>query len=455
MEQLNKIIEGMREPLVDMVSRWLRIASVRAEGKPGAPFGDECREALDVALKDAADLGFDVRNFDGYAGDVRMGSIGVEPLGILGHLDVVPAGDGWKTDPFVPTRDGDRIYARGSSDDKGPVAAALLAMKAVKDAGIPLRREVRLILGCSEETAWDDMAYYSQHCDMPRTGFSPDASYPVINTEKGSLQISLHAPFDADGIVKEIHVGERHNVIPGEATALLSGDKALQDTINEKAAALGVDVKATLTAEGVKVLSVGITGHAAYPEGARNALGQMLVVLDAAGLTGVLSVLAKVVGTEYNGESLGIACSDKTSGPLSCNLGILQYDAENGLYATLDIRYPILCDHKALTAALTAAIGDTITVKVDSQTEPHHVAPNSELVTALLDAYHEVTGRERVCVATGGGTYAKCLEEGVAFGCAFPDDEDLAHQANEYLSIDGLMTSIRIFAAAIVKLAGA
>lgn len=454
MEKLYSIIEGMREPLIELVSRWLKIASVRADGKPGAPFGDECREALDVALKDAADMGFDVRNFDGYAGDVRMGAMGVEPLGILGHLDVVPAGDGWKTNPFEPHRDGDRIYARGSSDDKGPVAAALFAMKAVKDAGIPLSREVRLILGCSEETAWDDMAYYGEHCDMPRTGFSPDASYPVINTEKGSLQISLHAPFDKDGMVKAIHVGERHNVIPGEASALLCGDKALADAINEKAAALSMDVKAEVTSEGVKVVSTGIPGHAAYPEGARNALGQLLAVLDTVGLTGVLSVLAKVVGVEYNGESLGIACSDKVSGPLTCNLGILQYDAENGLYATLDIRYPILCDHKALTAALTAAIGESITVKVDSQTEPHHVAPNSKLVTALLDAYHEETGLERVCVATGGGTYAKCLEEGVAFGCAFPDDEDLAHQANEYLSIDGLMKSIRIFANAIVKLAG-
>ena len=454
MDKLNQIIDGMREPLIAMVDRWLSIPSVRAEGKPGAPFGYECRMALDVALKDAEALGFDVRDFDGYAGDVRMGAIGVEPLGILGHLDVVPAGDGWKTDPFVPFHDGDRIYARGSSDDKGPVAAALLAMKAVKDAGIPLSREVRLILGCSEETAWDDMAYYSEHCDMPRTGFSPDASYPVINTEKGSLQISLHADYEMGGMVKEIHVGERHNVIPGEASALLRGDNALADKINAAAAGLGLDVKAEAVDGGVKAVSVGIPGHAAYPEGAKNALGQLLKVLRAVGLTGALATLADVVGTEYNGESLGIACSDKTSGPLTCNLGILQYDAEKGLYATLDIRYPILYSHTALTAALTAAIGGALRVNVDSQTDPHHVAPNSQLVTALLDAYHEVTGLERICVATGGGTYAKCLEEGVAFGCAFPDDEDLAHQANEYLSIDGLMKSIRIFANAIVKLAG-
>ncbi|MDD3337114.1 MAG: Sapep family Mn(2+)-dependent dipeptidase [Eubacteriales bacterium] len=455
MEDLSTIIDELREELAERLKSWLKIASVKGEAAPGAPFGVEVRRMLDQALADAEAMGFQVRNFDGYAGDIRMGEIGVEPLAILAHLDVVPAGDGWKTDPFTPVQEGDRIYARGTSDDKGPALAALLAMLALKKAGTPLKREVRMILGCDEESGWEDIDYYKAHCDMPRSGFSPDASYPVINTEKGLLHLSLRAPYSKEGLaVKSIQVGERCNVIPGEATALVFGDSAFCDKANRLAVEMHLNVKAEPRPEGMVLLSSsGVPGHAAYPEIAKNALGQLTLFLRALGVTGALKTLADAVGMEYDGTSLNIRCSDETSGSLTCNLGILRYD-ESGLYATLDIRYPILCDHRSLTAALKAALGDQIEVTVEKQTEPHHVAPNSPLVMALLDAYHEVTDRPRECVATGGGTYAKCLDEGVAFGCSFPEDEDLAHQAGEYTSLDGLMQSMRIFARAIEKLAG-
>ncbi len=227
MKDLNQIIDQLQDKMNELLDRWLRIPSVRAEEIPGAPFGEETRKMLTVALNDAKAMGFDVRDFDGYAGDVRMGPEGQDPLGILAHLDVVPAGDGWDTDPFEPVVKDGRLYARGSGDDKGPAVAALLAMLAVKEAGIPLNREVRLILGCSEETSWDDMAYYKAHCDMPRTGFSPDASYPIINTEKGMLLVSLRSPYEKNGLVRSIRVGERHNVVPGEASAELNGGEAL------------------------------------------------------------------------------------------------------------------------------------------------------------------------------------------------------------------------------------
>lgn len=455
MERLDAIIDELREDLIRMLTRWITIPSVKAPAQDGAPFGAEVRHALDTALADAAALGFEVRNIDNYAGDVRMGPIGVDPLGILVHLDVVPAGDGWQVDPFAAMIEGDRMYGRGTSDDKGPAVAALFAMAAVKKAGIPLTREVRLILGCDEESGWEDMAYYKQHCDMPRSGFSPDANFPVINTEKGMLQLSLTASAADDGLkVHSIEVGERTNVIPGLATALIEGDAALCERINHLSSDMHLQVEAVQNGENrLKLISTGIPGHAAYPEAARNALGQLLLMLRALGVTGALKTLADTVGMEYDGTGLGIRMSDHTSGPLTCNLGILRY-GESGLYATLDIRYPLLGNHKAITAALTAALGNNISVAVNSQKEPHHVAPNSPLVVALLDAYHEETGRERECISTGGGTYARCLQEGVAFGSAFPEDEELAHQAGEYLSIDGLMQNVRIFARAIVKLAG-
>ncbi len=453
---INTMIESMRDELVDMLKRWIAVPSVKADALPGAPFGEEVKRMLHMALEDGEKMGFVARNIDEYAGDLRMGPIGVEPLGILAHLDVVPAGDGWQTPPFDPVQVEDRIFGRGTSDDKGPAIAALFAMKALAMAGVPLKREVRLILGCDEESGWEDMRYYCEHCDMPKTGFSPDASFPVINTEKGMLHLSLRAPYCAEGLeVKEINVGERCNVIPGNASALIAGAQEDCEKINRLAEDMMVQVEAEYVGENtIRLISTGIPGHAAYPEAAKNALGQLLIMLRALGVSGALKTLADTVGMESDGSGLDIRCSDETSGGLTCNLGILRYAPQTGLYATLDIRYPILCKWEALLAAATAALGKGISVTVDEQKDPHHVAPSSELVTALLDAYHEVTGRPRECVATGGGTYARCLEEGVAFGSAFPEDEELAHQAGEYASIDGLMQNVQIFARAIELLAG-
>ena len=152
-------------------------------------------------------------------------------------------------------------------------------------------------------------------------------------------------------------------------------------------------------------------------------------------------------------RSIGVKCQDEVSGPLTCNLGILRYNEKEGLYGTLDIRYPILCDHKALTASITAAMEPCVKVEVDGQKDPHHVAPTSKLVTSLMEAYAEVTGdTESQPMAIGGGTYAKMLEEGVAFGSLFPDEEELAHQAGEYISIDSLVKNLYIFVKAIEKL---
>lgn len=454
MENLTAIIEGLRPEMTETLARWIRVPSVKGEPEPGAPFGREVRRCLDMVLEDAQKMGFSVRNFDGYAGDVRMGPEGVNPLAILGHLDVVPAGDGWQQDPFDAQIIDGRMYGRGTSDDKGPVAAALFAMYAVKKAGIPLSREVRLILGCDEESGWGCMRYYAAHCDMPKSGFSPDASFPVINTEKGGMHLGLHGQYTSEGLrVKEISVGERYNVIPGMATALVYGDDALCASAARAAEALQVDVKAESQPDGlVKLISTGIPGHAAMPEGTRNAIGQLLLVLRELGAAGALRAVADRVGMESDGRSLGIACQDQVSGPLTCSMGILRYNEQDGLYATLDIRYPILCDHLALSKSASAALAPDVTVVEESNTAPHHVSPNSPLVTALLKAYTEETGLPGECIAIGGGTYAKILEEGVAFGSSFPGEEELAHQAGEYIVIDSLVKNLYIFVNAIAKL---
>ena len=452
--KLNAIIESMHDEMIDTLQKWIRVPSVKGEAAPGAPFGKEVRSMLDMALADCEQMGFKTQNFDGYIAHADLGEGSDEDaLAILAHLDVVPEGDGWKYPPYGAVIENGRMYGRGTSDDKGPAVAALYAMKAVKDVGIPLRRKVRLILGCDEESGWEDIAHYNKVATMPRMGFSPDASYPIINIEKGICRLELHGVLSNEGLqVIAFNNGERPNVIPGRASALVAGDAATVAQAEAAAKKLDIPAEVQLTDKGVSITVTGISGHAAYPETARNANGEMLLLLRELGVQGDLRLLADKIGLDYKGEGLEISVSDGISGYLTCNLGIIRA-GEGGVYATLDIRYPVMTNPDMIIKNVSASLPG-MRVEAMEVKEPHHVPAGSELVQNLLDAYHEVTGYERKCLSTGGGTYARSLQEGVAFGASFPQDEDLAHQANEYADIEGLYKNIKIFALAIVKLAG-
>ena len=452
--KLNAIIESMHDEMIDTLQKWIRVPSVKGEAAPGAPFGKEVRSMLDMALADCEQMGFKTQNFDGYIAHADLGEGSDEDaLAILAHLDVVPEGDGWKYPPYGAVIENGRMYGRGTSDDKGPAVAALYAMKAVKDVGIPLRRKVRLILGCDEESGWEDIAHYNKVATMPRMGFSPDASYPIINIEKGICRLELHGVLSNEGLqVIAFNNGERPNVIPGRASALVAGDAATVAQAEAAAKKLDIPAEVQLTDKGVSITVTGISGHAAYPETARNANGEMLLLLRELGVQGDLRLLADKIGLDYKGEGLEISVSDGISGYLTCNLGIIRA-GEGGVYATLDIRYPVMTNPDMIIKNVSASLPG-MRVEAMEVKEPHHVPAGSELVQNLLDAYHEVTGYERKCLYTGGGTYDRSLQEGVAFGASFPQDEDLAHQANEYADIEGLYKNIKIFALAIVKLAG-
>lgn len=452
--KLNAIIESMHDEMIDTLQKWIRVPSVKGEAAPGAPFGKEVRSMLDMALADCEQMGFKTQNFDGYIAHADLGEGSDEDaLAILAHLDVVPEGDGWKYPPYGAVIENGRMYGRGTSDDKGPAVAALYAMKAVKDVGIPLRRKARLILGCDEESGWEDIAHYNKVATMPRMGFSPDASYPIINIEKGICRLELHGVLSNEGLqVIAFNNGERPNVIPGRASALVASDAATVAQAEAAAKKLDIPAEVQLTDKGVSITVTGISGHAAYPETARNANGEMLLLLRELGVQGDLRLLADKIGLDYKGEGLEISVSDGISGYLTCNLGIIRA-GEGGVYATLDIRYPVMTNPDMIIKNVSASLPG-MRVEAMEVKEPHHVPAGSELVQNLLDAYHEVTGYERKCLYTGGGTYARSLQEGVAFGASFPQDEDLAHQANEYADIEGLYKNIKIFALAIVKLAG-
>ena len=451
-KKIYDLIDSYKEEFAAQLARWIQVPSVKDEPCEGAPFGKEVRHMYDLALADCEAAGFVTRGFEGYALDATLPGASEEAIAVLGHLDVVPAGDGWTVDPFAAVREGDKLFGRGTSDDKGPSLCALYAMRAIKEAGIPLKKSIRLILGCDEESGWEDMAYYAQHVGLPEVGFSPDASFPIINTEKAMLGMTLTAPAAAEGLqVLEMFTGERTNVIPGESKALLAGGEELAAQVAAYAEKTGLPYTAEVTEKGVWVTAEGIPGHSAYPAGRRNAIGMMLLLFRELGAQGAFRQLADKVGMESDGASLGCACQDEVSGALTCNMGILHL-TDGVIKCTLDMRVPVAGDLDQLEANAKAALPAFTATRV-SKKEPHHVPAESELVTALLSAYHEETGLPAHPQSTGGGTYAKCLKQGVAFGASFPDDEDLAHQAGEYVYLSKMMTAAKVYANALIRLA--
>ena len=454
MDRIEELLLQYREEMMETVQKWVRIPSVKGEAAPGAPFGAEARRALDTAIRDCERFGLSTQIVDGYAGHADLGDGNTrDALAILAHLDVVPVGDGWTYEPFGAQRIDGKIYGRGTSDDKGPAVAALYAMRAVKEAGVPLRRKVRLILGCDEECGSSDIRYYKQHVEMPRSGFSPDADYPVINIEKGGSHILFSGELAKEGLqVLSMQVGERPNVIPGFASALVEGDEKLAQRAEEAGEKLGFPVKTTLGNGAVIIETTGLTGHAAFPTHGRNAIGQMLLIFRELGAEGALRELADAVGMTVHGENLGIAMRDDLSGELTGSLDIIRI--ENGkLDALMDVRYPVLFHPGRMFELLSQRL-QYLTATDAGTRPPHFVSDKTELVQELLEAYHEVTGGEKRTIAIGGGTYAQSLEEGVAFGALFPGEEEMAHQANEYITEESVFQNARIFAHAIVRLAG-
>ena len=456
--ELEKQLELIRPEAVATLQKWIRQPSVPGTPAPGAPFGPDIRKMLDVAMEDMKGLGFDVFNSDGFAMHADAGEGGDrEALGILGHLDVVPVGEGWTMEPFCgEIRDG-RIWGRGSSDDKGPMAAAAYALAAVRRAGIPLKRKVRLVFGCDEETGTRSLDYYKKTAVMPRSGFSPDADYPVINLEKGGCHVRLEGPLSGEGVkLKRFNTGHAVNVIPGEAEAEVYGDEALAALAEAKGAELGFETTASCSDGMVTVKTVGVQGHAAMGDNCRNAIGQMLLILKAIGVGGAVAELADLVGMTYHGEALGIAVEDALSGKLTCSMDIIHAGEDTGKASViLDIRYPLLMSVDSMMTAMTMTLNGRLEATLLSSRTPHFVSAESDLVKGLLAAYEEITGEKGKALAIGGGTYAREMEEGVAFGALFPGDREMAHQPDEYMDLERFYQNMRIIACAIVKLAGA
>ncbi|MCG0274611.1 MAG: dipeptidase PepV [Thermosediminibacteraceae bacterium] len=458
---LNAKIDEYFDEMVKDLQEFIKIPSVLDETNAceGYPFGIKIGEALKWILKKGDNLGLKTKNLDGYAGYIEIGS-GQEMVGILSHIDVVPPGAGWSVDPFGGEIKDGKIYGRGSIDDKGPALAVLYALKAIKESNLPVTKRARLIIGTDEETGARCIRYYLEKEEMPVYGFSPDAEFPIIHAEKGILRFTLVKDFDArsrSGVnLKRVRGGTRVNIVPDEAEALIEGItlEKLAEKIEER---LKEKLKVEETPEGIVIKAKGISAHASYPEDGENAIQILFNFLSQIDFGGreakefINSLVAKL-NMEVDGRTLGVSCSDEISGTLTINLGVADFDENRGVLK-FDIRYPVTVDGNEIIEKLKKAFEDLgVEFLVDQHKLPLYVEADKDFIRKLQHVYKEMTGEEPRLLSIGGGTYCRYVKNTVSFGPVFPGQKELAHQKDEYISLDDFRRIAKIYVQAIYEL---
>lgn len=461
-EQIHSWMAGREDEFVEALAPLIAVDSTTGEAAPGMPFGEGPAKALAAALDLAQRWGFRTGEDDGYVGLVDLNDC-PDKLHILAHLDIVGIGEGWETNPFELVRDGDLIYGRGTDDDKGPAVAALLAMRCVKELGLPVTGNVKLVLGTDEETGSRDINhYYSAHPFAPNA-ITPDSEFPVTNVEKARYAPRFSASWAEQPAVKghiaEMSGGIRINVAPANCTARIVGltGAEISGILAAVSAETGVGFKTADTANGVVITAEGFQSHAANPYGGKNAITATLQALAAMPLAedeatkAVRQLNAFFPYGDNLGEALGIAMQDEISGRLTLTLSLLELN-ETGFWASFDSRCPVCSTMETtqgVTEAKMKALGWNSTGDYYGS---HYVDEDSDFIRTLTSTYAEFSGKPGYCESTGGGTYVHGIPGGVAFGAGDHDFDSRLHGANERARLSQLLMTAEIYAAVIARL---
>lgn len=462
---LNELIDMYQEEMLADLESLIRIPSVLDKTSAGenAPFGKDIRRVLDEVIAISEKLGFEVRDYDGYAASVRFGSDGKE-VGVLCHADVVPAGDQWDTNPFEAVIKDGKIYGRGTIDDKGPLVAVLYAMKAIKESGLSIGGYINHIIGCNEETGHECIKYYLKKESCPDIGFSPDGVFPVIHGEKGILRYAVNTVVSQDKGTKlkidKISGGTVVNAVPDIAKVWLSGDNGILDMVEDlfyKYEMKNGKKKIRLDHHHLLLEFYGISSHAMQPWFGDNAIIPMVRFLKellelCSDVRDLFDLLYTLYGDGWKAENMGIACEDKLSGQLSQNLGILIFENDK-MEIKVDVRCPVHVNLETVWKTISFNCRKYNFYPVCWQMRhPLYIPKEDSLVKALLAVYNEMTGTTADAVTIGGGTYCRDVENFVSFGPVFPYEQELAHEANEYIGMKELILSAKIYAQALYVL---
>lgn len=454
----------------------IAIKSILSEPEENAPFGRGCRNALDWFLQKAKSYGLKTGELDGYAGWAEYGE-GTECVAALCHLDVVPAGEGWASDPFTLLIEDGKLYGRGVADDKGAAVMCLHALKEIKEEGIKLNKRIRVIVGLNEEHGSACMKYYvANGGEIPSVSFVPDSDFPIINSEKGILHLDVTIPLDKffKENVAYISGGESINVVPDRASISIFKDSPLYEfllkvgngkinsEIFSKTEIVGSilakghrieDYSIKNESEVITIEANGTAGHAMAPHKADNAIWKIFAFLD--GLSDkspILTCLNEYFCTHMSAEKLGIYKSDEQSGDVTISMGKMGVD-ENSLYFTLDLRLNITSDPEKVQENIAKILPAKSKIEVLRYSPNLFIDCNDNLITTLLSAYKDVTGLDAYCLHCGGGTYARELPKAVAFGPTFPGLVTNIHKPDECFPVEAFFKAAKIYKEAFIRLA--
>lgn len=435
------------------------------------PFGRDVHDAFQHMLNKGEELGFKTYNADNYGGHIEFSASeeveNPETLAVVGHLDVVPEGSGWSTDPFTLTEKDGYLFGRGVSDDKGPLVASLYAMKALKESGWKPKKNVRLVLGLDEETENKSIEYYINDVGHPDLGFTPDAEFPLINGEMGMLVFELAQKLTRqttkDGLrLTKVEAGTAPNAVPGIAKAVIAADDNLYQLVKDRLAQYvletGRDIKAKKQGSSLVIEATGVAAHGAMPYLGLNAISILMEFLGRLQfaneeINDFVAFYNDYLGYECHGERCGCALEDEPSGKLILNVGMASIN-EDVATLTVNIRYPVTCSDEQVYSGIEEVLnGTNIGIIKRSHYKPIFMDVDAPMAKKLMTAYREETGdNESQPMVIGGGTYAKMVNNILAFGALFPGEEDTMHQVNERVRVESYYKLARIIAKAIYLL---
>lgn len=458
-EQWNRDIETWiadhREQMIEDIITLVNIKSVKTEKEGIYTFGRGVGKALDKALKMADQAGFETLNDNYYYGIARLNGTGQGKIGIFTHLDVVPEGNGWEYEPYQAVVKDGYIIGRGTGDNKGPLLAALNAMKFIKEHHIVLSNTVELYLGCAEEAGMEDISYYMEQNTPPQFSFTPDVAFPVSFAEKGILELTAQTVIEQDSCLTKLSGGLVSNMVASEAYAVLKSPDEKTKAYLKSCDDISVEDRG----EEITVQAQGIGKHAAFPEGSRNAIAILANALEKVEELGektkrALSFLSKTL-EDYYGESLGISYQDEVTGRLTHTCGVLSTDGTK-MEVNFNIRYPVETPAQEMKQRLQ----DQFEASEFHITELHDNPPvcvplESSTVQKLNEICNENLGTDFKPYSMGGGTYARKLPNAVGYGPGRSDSPlkwGNGHEPDECVKIENLEHAIRIYIKALIEL---
>lgn len=459
------LLESYEPEMIETLRELIAIRSVVEAPAGEAPFGEGVERAFQYMMDKSQKLGFETLKTGHFGGHAQIGQ-GEECMGILVHLDTVPEGDGWTKDPFGGEIEDGKMYGRGTADDKGPAVAVLFAMKALMESGVPFYKRVRLIYGLDEEVGeWEGIVRYLQEAGKPDFGFTPDADFPLVHAEMGILVFDLVKKFkkpDAQGgiVLKSITGGDAYNMVPNRCTAVIT-DRSY-DSVREKLKAFrertGYDISCRGRGKSLEITAEGLAAHGAKPQMGVNAIAIMMYFLSELTfqqeeVNDFIRFFREKIGFDIHGSRIGCGFSDEVSGELIWNTGVIQTDQESGRI-TINVRYPVTMDQEQIYQAMMPHLDEYgFGVVKSAHKEAIYIEKDSPLVTTLMEVYKEHTGdTDAEPMVIGGGSYARAIDNAVAYGIKFPHQPATEHQRDEYIELSWWMKAAKIYADAIYRL---